>query len=154
MRRSVRITILLLALSILTSCVNNFNYSGLKVNEDDIKIIKKSKYDMGQVATLLGAPTLSSQLGNETWFYIYSVTNKVAFFKPELVDEEIVAIEFTKNGKFMSLAHYDKEAIMDLATVSDTTPTFGTKANPVQQILRNIQKYSVPNLSPRKKSGL
>jgi outer membrane protein assembly factor BamE (lipoprotein component of BamABCDE complex) len=154
MRISVRKLLFILSLLVLTSCVNNYKYIGLKVSKEDIEHIKSKKLSDEQVADLIGSPTISSDVGGRVWYYVYNVTDKVAFFRPKLVDEEIIEIKFDQGGHFLSLKVYDSSAIKAIGEIEETTPTHGTKSNPVQQIIRNIQKYSVPNFGRKKPGGI
>jgi len=149
-----RIFLSVFIICLLGSCVNNYEYTGLKLNTEDIEKIKKEKMNQEQIANFIGSPTFSSDLGSNTWYYVYSTTNKVAFFRPVIVDEEIVAIGFNGNGGFANLKVYNKDDINKISFSEDSTPTHGTKTNPVQQILKNIQKYSVPNFSKKKPGGM
>jgi outer membrane protein assembly factor BamE (lipoprotein component of BamABCDE complex) len=137
----------------LNACVHNYEYTGLKINSEDYNTILKNKMSQDQLTEFVGSPTFISELGGHTWYYVYTVTDKVAFFRPELVDEEVVAIKFKEDGSFVKMEKYNHADISKFSYSEDSTPTLGTESNPLQQILRNIQKYSVPSLSKKKAPG-
>ena len=143
----------LLLLACISSCVSNYEYTGLKISPEDFDKIKKSKMSQNDLIEFVGSPTFSSELGGNTWYYVYTITDKVAFFRPTLVDEEVVAIKFKDDGSFLDLKKYTQDDINKISFSDESTPTLGTETNPMQQILRNIQKYSVPSLSKKRSPG-
>ena len=153
MKLYTRTFFLLLISACLASCVSNYEYTGLKVSPDDYNKINKSRMSKDELVEFVGSPTFSSDLGGDTWYYVYTVTDKVAFFRPQLVDEEVVAIRFKEDGSFQDIKKYTHEDISKFAYSNETTPTLGTDTNPFQQIVRNIQKYSVPSFSKKRSPG-
>lgn len=153
MKLYTKILFLFFISACLSSCVSNYEYTGIKVSPEDYTKISKNRMSKDELLEFVGSPTFNSDLGGETWYYVYTVTDKVAFFRPELIDEEVVVIKFTKDGAFSSIKKYSHEDIEKFAFSQEYTPTLGTDTNPFQQIVRNIQKYSVPAFSKKRNPG-
>jgi outer membrane protein assembly factor BamE (lipoprotein component of BamABCDE complex) len=153
MKLYTRTLFLLLMSACVSSCVNNYEYTGLKISQEDYNKISNSKMSKDELVEFVGSPTFSSDLGGDTWYYVYTITDRVAFFRPELVDEEVIAVKFKDDGSFSSIKKYTHEDINKFAFSQDSTPTLGTDTNPLQQIVKNIQKYSVPTFSKKRMPG-
>ena len=79
------------------------------------------------VLRLMGSPSIISSLDHRTWIYMNSTMKKVAFFKPEEVDRNIVAIEFNLDGEVVKLVQLTKENGKDIIISKDATPVMGTE---------------------------
>jgi len=148
-----RVTSALLLSACLSSCVSNYEYTGLKISSENFDKIKKSRMSQQDLIEFVGSPTFSSELGGNTWYYVHTVTDKVAFFRPVLVDEEVIAIKFNTDGSFANIKKYTQDDINNFSFSDESTPTLGTEANPIQQVMKNIQKYSVPSFTKKTQPG-
>lgn len=143
--------ILLFSFIFIASCVNNLDAVGYKIEQSEIDTIKKNKYSKEQIAAMLGSPTLTSDVGSDSWFYVFYIRNKVAFYYPEVEDIQIVEFDFDKNGVIASIEEFSKDTLHKIKMDSEQTPTKGTSMNPLYHILQNIQKHSIPVPIQKKK---
>jgi len=114
--------ILLLALAACSPKVANGGY----VHDGDIKdqlVVGQATKD--QVKEKLGSPSAQSSFGTETWYYITNRQETVAFFKPEIVKQDVVRIEFDSAGLVSKVDTYNKNDGESFAMVKQTTPTEG-----------------------------
>ena len=95
-----------------------------------------------QVLVLMGTPSTTSTVGGDAWYYISQKTvQSVAFAKPELTDQRVLAIYFTKAKKVERIANFGMEDGKVFDFVSRTTPTAGKEANFLKNMLTNLMRF-------------
>ncbi len=89
-----------------------------------------------EVADILGSPssvaTFGEQTGEETWYYIATRTETVAFYEPTILDQRVVAIAFDEAGVVMSVRRYGLDDARDIELVERSTGTGGKKLTILQ----------------------
>lgn len=115
-------------LSILTlftiSCSSDLFlvHNGNMPSPDKVSQVQKGQ-TADEVRALLGSPSSVNALDENTWIYMSSTLKKVAFFKPQEIDREVLAITFDVDGKVSQIAGYDKESGQMIAIDNTETPT-------------------------------
>ena len=107
----------------------------------DEKAVAEIKPGMSaeQVLKILGTPSTVSTVGNQTWYYISQNTTRAFMYdKPEIVDQRVLTVIFTKALKVERLANYGQKdgVVFDFNT--NTTPTSGTDLSIIRQMLRMV----------------
>lgn len=89
-----------------------------------------------QVLLSLGTPSTTATFDNEVFYYISQKRQRpVAFMKPQLVDQSILAVYFDKDGVVTQLANYKMQDGKVFDTISRTTPTGGKDTTFLGQLL-------------------
>jgi outer membrane protein assembly factor BamE (lipoprotein component of BamABCDE complex) len=104
----------------------------------DEKLLAEVKpgMDAQKVLQTMGTPSTVSTVGNQSWYYIsQTTTQKLAFMKPTIVDQRVIAIYFDKNMKVERVANYGMQDGVVFDFVSRTTPTGGTELSLVKQLI-------------------
>ena len=88
------------ALMMLGACSNEYfiQTEGNMPTKDDIMQVKRGM-PQSEVRKIMGSPSVISSLDHRTWIYMNSTMERMAFFKPEELDRNVVAIEFNHGGK-------------------------------------------------------
>lgn len=94
------------------------------------------------VLELLGSPSSYSSFGEETWYYISTRREYLAFLKPEVIDQGAVAVTFDPNGTVTAVKQFTKEDQGDIAVSTDKTPTEGNSITIWQQLLGNLGRFN------------
>ncbi len=94
------------------------------------------------VLRLLGSPSTRSSFGEETWYYVSAKRENFAFFKPEITEQDVVAIRFDTDGKVEDVKHFTQADAKDVAVVERTTPTEGQEYGFWEQMLGNIGRFN------------
>ena len=117
----------LLGILFLSACSTEyFNQTeGNMPTRADILSIKQGM-SKEQVRDLLGSPSAISSLDHKTWIYMNTTMKRMAFFEPEELDRNVVAIEFDLDGKVKKITQLTKENGKDIIVSKDTTPVMGT----------------------------
>jgi outer membrane protein assembly factor BamE (lipoprotein component of BamABCDE complex) len=132
---------LALALS-ATACAPRIDQRGNKPDEEQVVQINPGVDDKNRVAELIGTPSTISTFNDRTWYYISKRTETTAFFEPEVMEQEILAIAFDDGGVVESMRIYGEEDGHTIAYVDRTTPTEGNELTIMQQLLGNLGRFN------------
>ena len=89
-----------------------------------------------QVMLSLGTPSTTATFDGEVFYYISQQrTRPVAFMKQRLVDQNVLAIYFDKDGVVTQRSNYTLQDGKVFDTISRTTPTGGKDLTFLQQVL-------------------
>ena len=111
---------------------------GYVIDEQAVAEVKPGM-DAKKVLQILGTPSTVSTVGNQSWYYISQNTNREYMFeRPEITDQSVLAVLFTKSLKVERVANYGMKdgEVFDFNT--NTTPTGGTSLSIVRQMLRLV----------------
>ena len=124
------------------ACTARIDQRGNKPDEDQVVLINPGVDDKNRVAELIGTPSSISTFNDRTWYYISKRTETLAFFDPEVVDQEVLAISFDDNGVVDNMRIYGPEDGRTIAYVDRTTPTEGNELTLMQQLLGNLGRFN------------
>lgn len=89
-----------------------------------------------QVILSLGTPSATATFDREVFYYISQKRErKVAFLKPTLISQSVLAVYFDKNGTVAKLSNYTMQDGKVFDMISRTTPTGGTELTFLQRLL-------------------
>lgn len=103
-----------------------------------------------QVLLALGTPSTKATFDNEAFYYISQTRKRyVAFDKPRLVDQHVLAVYFGGDGRVTQIANYGLKDGKVFDFISRTTPTGGKDQNFLSQIISGASKLApgVPGAS-------
>ncbi len=106
---SVRAGVVALALVALGACSPTFRNHGYVPTDRDLQDIVVGVDTRGSVETLVGQPTTSGILDDSGWYYVRSRFKTVAYFEPEEIDRQVVAITFDDQGVVRNIERYGIE---------------------------------------------
>ena len=104
-----------------------------------------------QVLLALGTPSTTATFDNEAFYYISQTRKRyVAFDKPHLVDQHVLAVYFGPDSRVTQIANYGMKDGKIFDFVSRTTPTGGKDQNFLSQIIAGAGKIapSLPGGGP------
>ncbi|MDI4657875.1 outer membrane protein assembly factor BamE [Xanthobacter autotrophicus] len=88
-----------------------------------------------QVLLVLGTPSTVATVNGEAFFYISQTAQKVAFLKPEITEQKVLAIYFDKNKRVSRVAQYGLKDGKVFDFISQTTPTSGEELSLIKQMI-------------------
>lgn len=121
--------------------VENHGYIKNLEWQDNIVIGQTTK---DEVLSKFGSPSARNNYGNETWYYITSRQEAVAFLKPEIVQQDTVRVEFDQAGVVNKVTSHDKASGKEFDIVKRTTPTEGHSMSVIEQFIGNIGRFNSP----------
>ena len=128
---------IVLATGLLTACSGTTSvlHQGYVADEESLALTPVGS-SREQVLLALGSPSTTATFDNEVFYYISQKrVRRAAFLKPTLVDQQILAIYFDKNGTVANKANYTLQDGRVFDSISRTTPTGGKDLTFLQQLL-------------------
>ena len=109
--------------------------NGYIVDEQSLALVPEGS-SREQVIYSLGSPSTTATFDGEVFYYISQKRKRpVAFMKPQLVDQSILAIYFDQDGVVKSRSNYTMKDGKVFDLISRTTPTGGKDLTFLQQLL-------------------
>lgn len=124
---------------VATTTSRGYNSDKLQLSED---AIKPGLANVNTVRNVLGSPSATSSFGDPTWYYISSKTKTVAFLKPKVVEQNVIAVAFDDKGTVKSVHKYDRDDMREFALRKDYTNTEGHDLTVLQQLLGNVGRFN------------
>ena len=137
--RTAAVAVLALALA---ACAGQVDTRGNFADLEAVSQITPGQSTRGTVEDLLGSPTTVATFNDKTWYYIGRKTEKFAFFEPEVLESQVVAIHFDTVGVVEEVKIYGSEDSREVALVERTTPTAGRELTVLQQLLGNVGRFN------------
>jgi outer membrane protein assembly factor BamE (lipoprotein component of BamABCDE complex) len=76
----------------ISSCATKVNH-GYMFEYSDVHLLDVGT-DQNSVLGIMGSPTFKSQIEDETWFYMHEKTKSFLFFKPKIIERQILTLNF------------------------------------------------------------
>lgn len=140
-----------LAAGALGACSPTVNQRGNLPPSSALEQIKPGSTDKATVTRVLGSPSSVASFDPQVWYYISQRTEELAFFKPEVRDQEVVVITFDKDGLVTDVQRLRGKGRDDLRPVARTTPAPGKELSFIEQLLGNFGRFNTAN--PQGKPG-
>lgn len=141
MQRGPSLALVALALA-LASCTGRIDTRGNMADPEVVSQITPGDSTRGTVEDLLGTPTAVATFDDRTWYYIGRKTEKFAFFEPEVLEQQVVAIHFDSSGVVEEVKVYGPDDAREVELVDRTTPTAGKELTALQQIFGNLGRFN------------
>ena len=95
-----------------------------------------------QVAKILGTPSSTGVFDGDSWYYISRKTKQVAFFEPDVLDQQVYVINFDGQGVVKSVDHKGLKDGRDIEPAPGATPAPGRELTFLEQVLGNIGRFN------------
>jgi outer membrane protein assembly factor BamE (lipoprotein component of BamABCDE complex) len=129
------------ALVALAGCAQPIDQRGNLPDPKLLGEIKPGATDKATVTRLLGSPSSVAAFDKETWYYISQKTQSVAFFKPDLLDQQVVAIDFDKDGTVHDVRHRGMQDAETITPNPNATPAPGREFSFMEQLIGNFGRF-------------
>ncbi len=156
---AVRRTVLpLLILLLLTACSvveAPKQLRGNRVDADQLKELVPGTSTRADATSLLGSPTAKATFDDNTWIYIGETTRTRVGRTPGILQQDVVVLSFDSGGVLRGVKRLNQDDGRDVSVVSRATPSPGSEASFLQQLLGNVGKFSAgaPGTSGRTPGG-
>lgn len=115
---------------------------GNKVEDDDLAQLVPGTSTRQDVQALLGSPTAKAAFDDNTWIYISEITRPVIGGHQGIEDQRVVEATFNDKGVLTGLQKRSQADALPVDVVSAKTPSPGTEASLLQQLLGNIGRFN------------
>ena len=130
--------VLLLILFSLNSCISQKLVHGNLPDAQLVSILKVGIDSKKTTTQILGEPSFKGVLGDNSFYYVGTVSSKLSFLNPKLDSQFVLELNFDKNNKLKKLYLYDEKESIDVSMSSLETKHSGKKLTFLEQILGNI----------------
>jgi outer membrane protein assembly factor BamE (lipoprotein component of BamABCDE complex) len=127
----------LILFSLLCGCVKNINQKGYILDNNDLSNVKVGLTSKENALRYLGYPLNKSHFNDDIWIYYSYKTKEVLFFKPKLMEQKVLIVEFdneTNLVKNMKLHEIDSNN----AKILENTSTNAEEEDILKDLFRNI----------------
>ncbi|MDB5394582.1 MAG: outer membrane protein assembly factor BamE [Rhodospirillales bacterium] len=135
---------------ILAGCTPIIANRGNMLDEDRIAQVKTGSSSKNDVFEALGSPSVVSTFDDNTWYYVGQRTEREAFFKPEVTDRKLIAVQFDDTDHVHSVDRVGLDQAVDIEPLQQTTPAVGRDITFMEQLIGNIGR---PGSKKKKKGG-
>jgi outer membrane protein assembly factor BamE (lipoprotein component of BamABCDE complex) len=150
-RRLLLLCCLLLPAVPLTSCswlLPPPVLRGNKVDAEHLKELVPGTSTKADVTALIGSPTARATFDDNTWLYISEVTQQRPGQVLGEIGQNVVVVAFDDKGVLQKIGTRDMADSLPVSVVARTTPSPGTEASFMQQLLGNIGRFSPAGVVP------
>ena len=129
-------------LLLIAGCSAVIDTRGNMPSSEDVAKLTPGVTTRAQVAELLGSPTNVATFDDKTWYYVSRKTETTAFFKPQLIDQQVLELKFDDDGVMRDMKHLGLQDGKPVALVDRVTPTAGHSLGFFEQLFGNIGRFS------------
>jgi len=144
---------LLAATAVLIACAPVIDQRGYLSDPQVEASIKTGADTKTTVQDRLGNASTSATFGGDAWYYISSTEKQVAFFHPTVLNRQILAVYFDKDGKVTNMRHFGLEDGHVVAFETRETPARGRELTFLQQLLNATPGTSARNMEDQNPGG-
>ena len=120
---------------------------GNKVDPDLLTQLVVGTSTRQDVSALLGSPTIKAAFDDNSWIYISEVTHPVIGGTQGVQDQHAYVMTFDDKGVLRGIEKRTMQDSQPVNVVSRTTPSPGTEASFMQQLLGNVGRFgTAPSL--------
>jgi outer membrane protein assembly factor BamE (lipoprotein component of BamABCDE complex) len=115
---------------------------GNKVDPESLKELVPGTSTKSDVSAVIGSPTAHDTFDDNTWLYISELTQERIGRTLGELNQNVVVLNFDQGGILRTINTLDKNDALPVTVIARTTPSPGTEASFLQQLLGNIGRFS------------
>lgn len=133
----------IIVLSFTTSCSKDLfiTHNGNMPTNERISRVKVGQ-SKAEVKSILGSPSNIVSLDKNTWIYMSSDIEQIAFLSPKEVNRDVLTIKFNESENIMSINRMSKKDGVKLAISEEKTETVGHEPGFFEKFFGGIGSYS------------
>ncbi|HET6607373.1 MAG TPA: outer membrane protein assembly factor BamE [Rhodopila sp.] len=114
---------------------------GNKVDPEQLKELTPGTSTKADVTAVIGSPTASATFNDNKWLYISELTQpRIGRTLGEL-DQKVIELTFDDKGVLRDIHERGANDALPVSVIARTTPSPGTEASFMQQLLGNIGRF-------------
>jgi outer membrane protein assembly factor BamE (lipoprotein component of BamABCDE complex) len=115
---------------------------GALIDPDSLKELIPGTSTRADAVSLLGSPTAHATFDDNSWIYITQITSTRIGSVPGVIVQHVLVLNFDQNGTLKSIRQLDKDDAKQVAMAPGATPSPGSEAGFMQQLLGNVGKFT------------
>ena len=142
MRRTAHLLVLVLLLAACSVVESPRQLRGNRVDADQLKELVPGTSTRADATSLLGSPTTKATFDENTWIYIGETTRSRIGRTPGILQQDVVVLTFDNGGVLRGVKKLNQDDGRDVSVVTRATPSPGSEASFLQQLLGNVGKFN------------
>lgn len=142
MRAALIAVIALAALPACSVVETPRTFRGNKVDPDQLKELVVGTSTKADVTSLIGSPTTRAAFDPNRWIYISETTRTRVGRTPGVMAQNVTVLAFDDGGVLREVKQMDQDDSKPVTVVSRATPSPGSEASFMQQLLGNVGRFS------------
>jgi outer membrane protein assembly factor BamE (lipoprotein component of BamABCDE complex) len=130
------------AVVLTVACSTDVEQRGNLPDRDQLARIHPGATTKAEVEQLLGSPSSTGVFNDKSWYYISKQTKRVAFFSPDVLDQEVYVVRFNDKGVVSGIDHKTLKDGRAIAMAPGETPAPGRQLTFIEQLIGNIGKFN------------
>ena len=122
----------------ITSCSGKQIVSGNLPDLQRLSLLEIGKDNKKSVENMLGSPSFRGALGDNSYYYIGTLSSKFAFLKQKVDKQYIIELKFNKKSLLKDVYFYDKSKSIDVAMSNMQTSIYGVKKSFFRNLIDNF----------------
>lgn len=136
--KAMRVVAALACAAVLSACVAQYRNHGYLPSDTDLAEVLVGVDTRDTVAETIGVPGTSGVLDQGNYYYVGSRVRHYGAFAPEIVEREIVAVEFDAQGVVRNITRYGLEDGQVVMLTRRVTVTGDGNIGFIRQLFGNI----------------
>ena len=132
----------LLALPACSVIATPETFRGNKVDADQLKELVVGTSTKVDATSLIGSPTIRSTFDENRWLYISETTHPRIGRTPGILTQNVTELRFDEKGVLRGVKQFGPDDSRSVDMVTRATPSPGSDASFLQQLLGNVGKFS------------
>ena len=128
----------MLLATVAMGCTPIVTTHGYAPTPDQVATIKPGLDTAETVTRKIGRPLTGGVVRDDTWYYVGSRFETIAYNAPVIAERRVVAVRYDSEGLVLGVDQYGLEEGRVINLVTRTTPTFGRELTVVQQLFGNL----------------
>lgn len=138
MRNRLTGVLALLALVAVTACTATYRNHGYVPLDEDMADLVVGIDTRATVDDVIGPPSLSGVSGDGDYYYVRSRFRAFAFYRPEVVDRQVLAISFNNDDTIANIERFGLENGQVVPLSRRVTDSSVVSSGFLRQLLGNI----------------
>lgn len=128
---------------------------GNKIDADQLKELVPGTSLKTDATALLGSPSARATFDDNTWIYISETTRTRVGRTPGIMAQDVTVLTFDAGGVLRGVKTLNQDDSRPVDVVTRSTPSPGSEASFIQQLLGNVGKYNagIPGTGNRPTPG-
>ena len=126
----------------IAGCAPSIDQRGNLPDGEKLAQIQPGSTTRDQVMKILGTPSSTSVFDSDSWYYISRKTKQIAFFSPDVLDQQVYVINFDGKGVVASVDHKNLKDGRDIEPAPGATPAPGRELTFFEQVLGNMGRFN------------
>lgn len=137
-----KLTCLFLVALFFAACTPVQKIHGNIIEDKKVAQLEVNKSTQKDVIRILGTPTTTSTVDNQTWYYIGQKTAQTGLYKAEIEERRVIALDFDAEGLLINMSSLSEKDGQDVDVSARETPSSGRKFTIMQQLIGNLGRFN------------